>query len=99
MLRDPHLTDGIGVRTAHSILGTFIHDALKGQVLISVTSAEQGKQSKNAQSAEELNRIMKVHPSHIAVAFFWFTQLILGLLDITSARVFYGFSEESEGQD
>jgi hypothetical protein len=57
MLRDPHLTDGIGVRTAHNIPCPSTTDALRDRDLISVTSAKQKKKNKFAQS-KELNKIM-----------------------------------------
>jgi len=43
MLRDPHLTDGIGARIARNIHCTFTKDALRDRVLISVISAKQRK--------------------------------------------------------
>ena len=49
MLRDPHLTDGIGVRTAHNIHYTFTKDATVDRDLTSVTSAKQKKTNKIAQ--------------------------------------------------
>jgi hypothetical protein len=42
------LTDGIGVRTANNTPVTLTKDALKGQVMIFVTSANQEKKNKNA---------------------------------------------------
>jgi len=57
MLRDSHLTDGIGVRIAHNIPCASTRDALRGRNLTSVTSAKQKKRNKTAQP-EEINRIM-----------------------------------------
>jgi len=57
MLRDPHLTGGIGVRIALNIHYASTKDALRGRNLTSVTSAEQRKKTKIAQT-KELNRIM-----------------------------------------
>jgi hypothetical protein len=60
MLREPHLTDGIGARTARNIPCTSTKDALRGHVLTFVTSAEKKKTTKIAQS-EELNRLWQIH--------------------------------------
>jgi hypothetical protein len=60
MLREPHLTDGIGARTARNIPCTSTKDALRGHVLTSVTSAKKKKTTEIAQS-EELNRIGQMH--------------------------------------
>jgi len=49
MLRDPHLTDGIGARTAHNTHCTLTKDALVDRILTSVTSAKQKKITKPAQ--------------------------------------------------
>ena len=57
MLRDPHLTDGIGARIAHNIPCTSTTDALRDRNLTSVTSAKQKKKNKLAQ-AKEPNKIM-----------------------------------------
>jgi hypothetical protein len=58
MLRDPHLTDGIGARIAHSIPCTSTKDALIDRNLISVTSAKKRKTTKTAKH-KELNKIAK----------------------------------------
>ncbi len=52
MLRDSHLTDGIGARTAHSILCRFTKDATRDQTATYVTSAKEKKTDKNAQPEE-----------------------------------------------
>jgi hypothetical protein len=49
MLREPHLTDGIGVRIAHNIPCTSTKDVLRDRILTFVTSAKQKKTSKIAQ--------------------------------------------------
>jgi hypothetical protein len=49
MLREPHLTDGIGARIAHNIPCTSTKDVLRDRILTFVTSAKQKKTSKIAQ--------------------------------------------------
>jgi hypothetical protein len=46
MLREPNLTDGIGVRIAHNIPCTSTKDALIDRVLTSVTSVKKRKTTK-----------------------------------------------------
>jgi hypothetical protein len=58
MLRDPHLTDGIGVRIVHNIPYTSTRDVLIDRDLISVTSAKQKKTNKIAKP-KELNKVMQ----------------------------------------
>ena len=48
MLKDPHLTDGIGVRTARNIPFPYMKNAPLDRNLTSVTSAKQRKQNKTA---------------------------------------------------
>jgi hypothetical protein len=48
MLREPHLTDGTGARTAHNTLCTSTKDVLGDRILTFATSAKQKKKSKNA---------------------------------------------------
>jgi hypothetical protein len=69
MLRDPRLTDGIGVRIAHSIPCPSLQDALRDHDMTSVTSAKQRKQNKSVQS-EELVIIRQESQSY--GRFFWF---------------------------
>jgi hypothetical protein len=57
MLRDPHLTDGIGVRTALNIPFTSTKDVLVDLDLTSATSAKQRKTKMNAQP-KALNRTL-----------------------------------------
>ena len=52
MLKELRLTDGIGVRIAHNTHVTSTKDALEDQIMISVTSANQKKKSKNVQHRE-----------------------------------------------
>jgi hypothetical protein len=59
MLRDPHLTDGIGVRIAHNIPCTSTKDALRDRNMISVTSAKQSKSAKTAQPKEMVRAVKK----------------------------------------
>jgi hypothetical protein len=49
MLREPHLTDGIGARIARNIPCTSTKDVLRDRILTFVTSAKQKKTSKIAQ--------------------------------------------------
>ena len=49
MLKEPNLTDGIGVRIAHNIHCTRTKDALVDRILTSVTSARKRKTTKTAQ--------------------------------------------------
>jgi hypothetical protein len=49
MLREPNLTDGIGVRIAHNIPCTSTKDALIDRVLTSVTSVKKRKTTKTVQ--------------------------------------------------
>ncbi len=58
MLREPRLTDGIGVRIAHNIHCTSTKGALIDRNLTSVTSAKQRKTKKVAQP-KELIRVAK----------------------------------------
>ena len=60
MLREPHLTDGIGARIAHNIPCTSTKDALIDRSLTSVTSAKKRKTTKTAKH-KELNKIAKKH--------------------------------------
>jgi hypothetical protein len=46
MLREPHLTDGIGARIARNIPCTSTKDVLRDQILTFVISAKQKKTSK-----------------------------------------------------
>jgi hypothetical protein len=48
MLREPHLTDGIGARIAHNILFTSTKDVPGDQFLTFVISAKRKKTSKIA---------------------------------------------------
>jgi hypothetical protein len=65
MLRDPHLTDGIGARIAHNIPCTSTKDALIDRNLTSVTSAKRRKTTKTAKH-KELNKIAeKVQQSYL----------------------------------
>ena len=59
MLRDPHLTDGIGVRIARNIHCTSTKDALRDRVLISVISAEKRKTTKPAKHKERTRIVEK----------------------------------------
>jgi hypothetical protein len=59
MLREPHLTDGIGVRIAHNIPCTSTKDALRDRDLTSVTSAKQRKKTKIAQPKELVRMVKK----------------------------------------
>jgi hypothetical protein len=52
MLREPHLTDGIGARIAHNIPCTSTKDALIDRSLTSVTSAKKRKTTKTAKHKE-----------------------------------------------
>ena len=52
MLRDPRLTDGIGVRIAHNIPCPSMQDALRDHDMTSVTSAKQRKTTEIAQCKE-----------------------------------------------
>lgn len=58
MLKDPHLTDGIGARIARNIHCTSTKDALRDRVLISVISAKKRK-TRKAAKYKELVRIVK----------------------------------------
>ena len=58
MSREPHLTDGIGVKTALNIPYTFAKDAPRDPSLISVTSAERRKTVKTA-TPEKTRLIIK----------------------------------------
>jgi len=58
MLREPNLTDGIGVRIAPNIPCTPTKDVLIDRIQTSVTSAKQRKTTKTAQP-KELIRIAK----------------------------------------
>lgn len=49
MLRDPHLTDGIGVGTAPNIPFPYTKNVLLDRNLTSATSAKQRKKNKTAQ--------------------------------------------------
>jgi hypothetical protein len=69
MLRDPRLTDGIGVRIAHNIPYPSMQDALRDHDMTSVTSAKQRKKNKSAQP-EELVIIRQESQSN--GRFFWF---------------------------
>jgi hypothetical protein len=53
MCGEPHLTDGTGVRTAHSIPWSPIKSARQNQILIFAMSATQKKTNKFAQSKLE----------------------------------------------
>jgi hypothetical protein len=65
MLREPHLTDGIGARIAHNIPCTSTKDALIDRNLTSVTSAKKRKTTKTAKH-KELNKIAKkAQQSHL----------------------------------
>jgi hypothetical protein len=48
MLREPHLTGGIGARIANSIPYILTRDVLGDRLLTFVTSAKQKKKGKNA---------------------------------------------------
>jgi len=48
MLRDPHLIDGIGVRTARNIPFPYMKNAPLDPNLTSATSAEQRKKNRTA---------------------------------------------------
>jgi len=65
MLREPHLTDGIGVRIAHNIHCTSTKDALIDRDLTSVTSVKQKKKSKSAQPKELIRIAKKSQQSHL----------------------------------
>ena len=65
MLRDPHLTDGIGARIAHNIPCTSTTDALRDRNLTSVTSAKQKKTNKIAQPKELVRIVKKSQQSHL----------------------------------
>ena len=58
MLREPRLTDGIGVRIAHNIPCPSMQDALRDHDMTSVTSAKQRKITKTAEH-KELAKIVK----------------------------------------
>jgi hypothetical protein len=64
MLREPHLTDGIGARIAHNIPGTSTKDALIDRNLTSVTSAKKRKITKTAKH-RALTKIAKKHSKAI----------------------------------
>jgi hypothetical protein len=69
MLRDPHLTDGIGVKIAHNIHCKSTKGALSDRDMTSVTSARQKKAKKCAQY-KELNRILyESQLSHLQIPF------------------------------
>jgi hypothetical protein len=53
MLRELHLTGGIGARTARNIPCTLTSGVLGDQLLTFVTSAKQKKKSKNAHAQSE----------------------------------------------
>ncbi len=57
MLKEPHLTDGIGVKTALNIPYTFMKDDPNDPNLTCVTSAQQRKSTKTA-SLEKMGRII-----------------------------------------
>ena len=59
MLRDPHLTDGIGVRTARNIPFQYTKNAPLDRNLTSATSAKQRKKNKTVQP-KALNRTPQV---------------------------------------
>jgi len=65
MLRDPHLTDGIGARIAHNIHCTSTKDALRDRLLTSVTSAKQKKTRKTAKRKELVRIVKKSRLSHL----------------------------------
>lgn len=65
MLREPHLTDGIGVRIAHNIQCTSTKDALVDRNLTSVTSAKQKKTTKTAQPKERTRIVKKPQQNHL----------------------------------
>jgi len=65
MLRELHLTDGIGVRIAHNIHCTSTKDALVDRILTSVTSAKQKKTTKIAQPKELIRIVKKSQQSHL----------------------------------
>ena len=60
MLRDPHLTDGIGARIAHSIYCISTKDALRDRSLTSVISAKKRKTKKAAQHKERARIVKKL---------------------------------------
>jgi len=59
MLRESHLTDGIGVRIARNIHCTSTKGALVDRDLTSVTSAKQKKTTKTAQPKELIRTAKK----------------------------------------
>jgi hypothetical protein len=59
MLRDPHLTDGIGAKTAHNIPCPSTQDALIDRNLTSVTSAKHRKTNKLAQPKKPVRIVKK----------------------------------------
>ena len=61
MLRDPHLIDGIGVRTALNIPFPSTKDALVDLDLTSATSVKQRKTEASAQP-KALNRTLQASP-------------------------------------
>ena len=60
MLRDPHLTDGIGARIARNIHCTSTKDALRDRVLTSAISAEKRKTTKPAKHKERTRIVKKI---------------------------------------
>jgi hypothetical protein len=50
MLEEPHLTDGIGARIAHSTPFTFTKDAMRDQTATFVTSVKEKRTNNSAQS-------------------------------------------------
>lgn len=99
MLRDPHLTDGIGAKTAHNTPCTSTQDALIDHNSTSATNAKQKKKNKTAQP-RELNQVLYESSGKSSRDDFSdFAQPILGLLNITSACGLYEFSKESKGQN